>query len=108
MSRCGKAARSADEAPATRRLRRNRLAKEPFATLRRTHLDHLRRLDRASRRGSGGGGGAYLRNQALAAAERTSTAARRADCVRASPALASLLASIAASSEVASAVLLGP
>jgi hypothetical protein len=80
---------------------------EPFATLRRTHLDHLRALTghpvaapAAARRAPA--------RQALATAERAGAAARRADCVRASPALAPLLASIAASGEVASAVLLAP
>lgn len=79
---------------------------EPFASVRTMHLEHLKRLI---------GSPAHQPAAAahppaaadLAAAERTAAVQLRADCLRASPELAPLLASLAASSEVA-AVLLAP
>lgn len=80
---------------------------EPFATLRRVHLDHLRVL--TGRPVQGPPPAAHPPAiQALALAERTAATARRTECVRASPALAALLASLAASGDVANAVLLTP
>jgi hypothetical protein len=78
---------------------------EPFASVRAMHLAHLKRLT----------GSAVAAPKAaktpvaatLAAQERTAAAALRADCLRSSPGLAPVLASIAASAEVA-AILLAP
>jgi hypothetical protein len=80
--------------------------REPFATLRRLHQAHLRVLT-AQAAPSPAAGRGPLASAPLAVAERQAAAARRADCVRASPALAPLLASLAASGNVA-ALLLAP
>ena len=77
---------------------------EPFATLRTLHLDHLRVLTSALVTPPGS------TSQPPAAAtvaglERALAAARRTDCGKASPALAPLLASLAASGNVAAALL---
>jgi hypothetical protein len=73
---------------------------EPFATLRTLHLEHLQRLTGSAAQPPA----PAARNPVaanLAAAERKAAAQLRADCLRVSSELAALLASLAASSEVA-------
>ena len=79
---------------------------EPFATLRTLHLAHLQRLTGSAAQQPAPAAHNPVATT-LAAAERTAAAQLRADCLRVSPELAALLASLAASSEVA-AVLLTP
>jgi hypothetical protein len=73
---------------------------EPFATLRALHLAHLHRLTDSAPKPLA----SASRNPVaatLATAEHAAASQLRADCLRASPKLAPLLASLAASSEVA-------
>jgi hypothetical protein len=79
---------------------------EPFASVRNLHAEHLKRLS--------GSPAKLARPPAkplpaaqVAALERSVAVTLRADCLRASPELAPLLASLAASSEIA-AILLAP
>jgi hypothetical protein len=85
---------------------------EPFATIRALHREHLRvltgQLPPTSAPTSSGAAGAPPVAATLAAAERAAADARRSDCTRASAGFAPLLASIAASADVASALLMPP
>jgi hypothetical protein len=77
---------------------------EPFATLRGVHADHLRVLTGIRPTMPAAPSKAPATAQ-LAALERVAAAARRLDCVRASATQAPLLGSLAASGNVAAALL---
>ena len=73
---------------------------EPFATLRSLHVEHLRRLTGSAPKPPAQASRNPVSTD-LATAEHAAAAQLRADCLRVSPELAPLLASLAASSEVA-------
>jgi hypothetical protein len=77
-----------------------RSGEEPYATVRTLHLEHLRRLTSSAATPPSATAHDPVAAD-LAAAEHQAAAELRADCLRASPELAPLLASLAASSEVA-------
>lgn len=77
---------------------------EPFATLRRVHRDHLQMLTGQQPTLPSPAALAPV-SASLASAERAVATVRRSDCVRASAALAPILAGLAASAEVAVALL---
>jgi hypothetical protein len=79
---------------------------EPFATIRTLHLEHLQRLTGSAAKAPAAAAHAPAAAQ-LAADQRAAAVELRGECLHASPGLAPLLASLAASSEVA-AMLLAP
>ena len=81
-------------------------AQEPFASVGRLHAEHLQRLTGSPSKLPAPAAKVPVA-AGVAADERAAAASLRADCLRASPQLAPLLASLAASSEIA-AVLLAP